>query len=61
MIITEWVPVEREVMIEHDLENSPLLIKTDTIMNFSPEKLYVEFLGLQEKEIGGLDLYLGPR
>ena len=46
------------MIIEHDLDNTPLLIKTDTIMNFSPEKLYVDFLGLQEKQIGGLSLHL---
>ena len=39
---------------EHDLETTPLLIKTDTSIYFTPEKLEVEFLDTDGGMAGGM-------
>ena len=46
---------------EHDLENMPLLIKTDTSINFTPEKLEVEFLDTDEGIAGGIFISLNRK
>ncbi|KAL5253100.1 hypothetical protein ACHWQZ_G015760 [Mnemiopsis leidyi] len=53
-----WIAVEREVYINYDLENSPLQIKTDSVVGSNEQVLRVYFYGhVQDDTAGGVFLY----
>ena len=53
---TGWIAVQRGVKINHDLENSPLQIKTDSVVG-SDEKVIVYFYTVEGDTAGGIALY----
>ena len=52
---TDWLPVQRGMKIDLDLENSSLEIKTDSKRG-SAEKVIVTFFSLEEERAGGITL-----
>ncbi|KAL5255462.1 hypothetical protein ACHWQZ_G010885 [Mnemiopsis leidyi] len=56
-----WIAVERDVRINYDLENSPLQIKTDSVVG-SDEQVRVWFSTAQDDPAGGvvLDFFTSP-
>ena len=53
--VSKWTAVQRDVMINYDLENSPLQIRTDSVVG-SYEKVHVNFFNAQESTITGVQL-----
>ncbi|KAL5255477.1 hypothetical protein ACHWQZ_G010898 [Mnemiopsis leidyi] len=51
-----WITVERNVFINYDLENSPLQIKTDSVVG-SDEQVYVSFRTAQNYDAGDVSLF----
>ena len=49
-----WITVERDVIINHDLENSPLYIKTDMSTIGSDEVVWLRFTTAEGAEAGGI-------
>ena len=56
VIIPGWLPVQREVYIDHDLEATPLEIKTNST-DWSLEKVRLRFFSAQEEMAGGVSFY----
>ncbi|KAL5251349.1 hypothetical protein ACHWQZ_G016894 [Mnemiopsis leidyi] len=54
--ISGWLAVQRDVYIDHDLENSPLQIKTNSEVG-SNEKVWLRFYTAQQDYAGGITLY----
>ena len=55
--ITDWLAVKRGVLIEFDLETTPLEIMTDSAFG-SDEELKVNFLSAQGETAGGISILL---
>ena len=51
-----WIAVQRDVMINHDLENSPLQIRTESAVG-SNEEAALYFYSVEDHYIGGVGLY----
>ena len=54
--MTGWIAVQREVLINHHLENSPLQIRTDSVVG-SEEEVRVGFYTAGGDNAGGVYLY----
>ena len=55
-IVTGWTAVERNVWINYDLENSPLQIRTDSVVG-SDEIVHVNFYNAQESYVTAVQLF----
>ena len=55
--MTGWIAVQREVDINYDLENSPLQIRTDSVVG-SNEQVIVYFYTAQRDWTGGVQINL---
>ena len=53
--MTGWIAVQLDVKIDYDLENSPLQIRTDSVIG-SNEKVEVYFYDAQGSRVGGVSL-----
>ena len=53
--MTGWIAVQREVDINYDLENSPLQIRTDSVVG-SNEQVIVYFYTAQRDWTGGVQI-----
>ena len=53
--ITGWEAVQRKIKTEYDLENSPLQIRTDSVIG-SDERVSLQLLTSQEKYAGGINI-----
>ena len=51
-----WLPVERDVKINFDLETTPLEIKTDSVAG-SSDKIFVNFFDQQDEYAGGVKIF----
>ena len=53
-----WKAVERNVILEHDLENIPLRIRTNTDLDYIQEKIWVKLFDSTDVEIGEIIIYV---
>ena len=53
LIITGWIAVQRNVMIDYDINTTPLEIRSDSELG-SREEVDVQFYTSQEEEAGGV-------
>ena len=52
----DWTAVQRSSLIPHDLETTPLEIKTNSTLG-SKDKVSVRFYTTQREGVGGVDIY----